>query len=185
MKTALLIVDMQHDFLSPECELYLPGAELIVPAIQKLAAAARKKGWPVIYVVREHDKSGEDIEKFRLPIFARKPFCVGGTKGAETVEEIAPEPGDIVVGKTRFSGFFGTKLDLILRRMEIKRLIISGAQYPNCIRSTAVDGIGLDYDVAICPDATWGATPEVIAANIYDMRNMGIAFPSLAELTSE
>lgn len=183
--TALLIIDMQHDFISPDSLLCMKDVRRIIPGIQGLIALARKKDWPVIHVIREHDPTGVDIEKFRLSFFARKPFCIEGTKGSEVAKEIRPEAGDIIVAKTRFSGFLGTKLDLILRRLGIKRLIICGAQYPNCIRATAVDGIGLDYDVAICPDATWGSSQEVIDANIYDMRNMGIAFPTLDELVDE
>lgn len=182
--TALLIIDMQNDFILPEGPLYLKGAQKIVPAIRELMDIAHKKGWQVIHVTRQHDAGGADIEKFRLPLFAKMPFCVTGTKGAEEVDTLRPDPNDIVVGKTRFSGFFATKLDMILRRLAIKRLILCGAQYPNCIRSTAVDAIGHDYDVAVCPEATWGATPEIIAANILDMRNMGIEFPSLAEIAA-
>lgn len=184
-KTALLIIDMQNDFLSPESRLFLDGCAAIIPAVKELAQAARKKGWPVIYVIREHLAGSEDIEKFRLPLFAQRPFCLTGSWGAEPVAALLPEKDDIIVGKTRFSGFFATKLDLVLRRLNIGRIVIAGAQYPNCIRATAVDGISLDYDVAICPEATWGATPEIVEANIEDMRKMGIAFPSLAALVAE
>lgn len=182
--TALLIIDMQHDFISPDSPLCMKDVRKIIPGIQDLIAHARKKDWPIIYVIREHDPTGADIEKFRLGYFREYPFCIEGTKGADAAEEIKPQKGDIIVGKTRFSGFFATKLDLILRRLGIKKLVLCGAQYPNCIRSTAVDGIALDYDVAICPEATWGASQAVVDANIYDMKNMGIAFPTLSELRS-
>lgn len=185
MKTALLIIDMQNDFLSPDSPRCMADVRRVIPAIVKLATMARKKGWSVIHVVRQHDSSGCDIEKFRLNLFESNPFLVEGTWGAGEVEELTPEPGDIVIGKTRFSAFMGTKLDLILRRLEIERLVICGAQYPNCIRATAVDGLSFDYDVAICPEATWGASQDVIDANIHDMRNMGIAFPSLGEIAAE
>ncbi len=184
-ETALVIIDMQHDFISLESPLCMREVSKIIPGIKALIAEARKKGWPVIYVIREHDPSGADIEKFRLKYFEKYPFCITGEKGAEVAEDIRPEKGDIVIGKTRFSGFFGTKLDLVLRRLGIRRLLLCGAQYPNCIRATAVDGIGLDYDVEICPDATWGASQEVIDANIYDMRNMGIKFPGIEEIAAE
>lgn len=183
--TALLIIDMQHDFISPKSPLCMKDVRKIIPGIQALIAQARKKGWPVIHVIREHDPSGADIEKFRLQYFEKYPFCITGEKGAEVAEEIRPEKGDIIIGKTRFSGFFATRLDLVLRRLGIRRLMLCGAQYPNCIRATAVDGIGLDYDVEICPDATWGASQEVIDANVYDMRNMGIKFPTLKEIEAE
>lgn len=174
--SALLVVDMQNDFYLPDSPFHM-GDQLksVVPSIRKLIDGARQKGCPIFYIVRGHDKHGTDIEKFRIGIFEKtKGFTITGTEGAKVIEELAPLPEDYIVEKARFSAFFATKLDLLLRRLGIKQLIISGMQYPNCIRSTAVDGISLDYDVIICTDATWGASDAVVKANIFDMENMGI-----------
>ena len=73
-ETALVIIDMQHDFISLESPLCMREVSKIIPGIKALIAEARKKGWPVIYVIREHDPSGADIEKFRLKYFEKYPF---------------------------------------------------------------------------------------------------------------
>lgn len=181
-KTALLIVDMQNDFLLPEAPYHVDGMG-IVPAVAKLIAGGRAKGWSIIYIVRAHLPGGEDTEKFRQHMFSDgRGFVVEGSRGARIIDAIKPGPEDIVIQKVRFSAFMATKLDLVLRRLGVSSLVICGLQYPNCIRATAVDGMSLDYDVQICRDATWGATPEVVAANIHDLENMGIPCRSLEDI---
>jgi nicotinamidase-related amidase len=88
------------------------------------------------------------------------------------------------VVKTRFSGFFKTELHEFLQRLDIKRLVLAGTQYPNCIRATAIDAISLDYETVICTDACSATSPEVAAANIYDLEHMGIDCVSLGAIIS-
>lgn len=181
--TALIVMDMQKDFLMPGALYYVSGPRDVVPSICNLIKKGRERGWHIIYIVRGHDASGADVEKFRMDLFNSGPgFTVSGTEGAGVLEEIAPTRQDIVIEKVRFSGFFATKLDLVLRRLAIDTIMLCGAQYPNCIRATAVDGISLDYTVVVCTDATWGSSPEVVAANISDMKNMGIKCLSTEEI---
>ena len=80
----------------------------------------------------------------------------------------------IKIPKQRFSAFFQTDLDLVLRGLGVKKVFVTGTQYPNCIRSTAVDSMGLDYDTTVVTDCCSAATEEVANANIFDIRNMGI-----------
>lgn len=61
-------------------------------------------------------------------------ICVPGTKGAEIVDELTPLPNETILRKLRFSAFFQTELDMILRRLKIDTLLIAGTQYPNCVR---------------------------------------------------
>lgn len=177
-KTALIIIDMQNDFMK-----MVAGALATVPRIKKLVAFSRQKGWTVIHLKRSHARSGVDAEKFRLPLFREGAgVCVEGTPGAEIVEELAPQPEDIVVIKTRFSGFLGTNLDMLLKRMGVERLIICGTQYPNCVRATATDAMCLDYDTVVCSDCSSAASEEVAKANIYDLEHMGIQCLSLEQV---
>lgn len=78
--------------------------------------------------------------------------------------------------------FFGTDLDIVLRGLEVKNVYVTGTQYPNCIRSTAVDSMGLDYNTTVVTDCCSAATAEVAAANIFDLRNMGIPCVSSEEI---
>lgn len=172
---AIIVVDMQNDFVLPGAQMRVMGAYDTIPAIQKFLEFGRSKRWAIIYAYRVHRPTGVDAELFRKHFFLEgKPFCIPGTKGAEVVEAIAPKPGDIEITKHRFSAFFGTDLDIVLRGLGAKNLYIVGTQYPNCIRSTAVDAMGYDYNATVVTDCCSAATDEVAKANVYDIRNMGI-----------
>ncbi len=174
-ENVILVVDMENDWVLPDSPMRVAGAYATLPAIKKFLDYGRANDWAVIYIYRIHRISGVDAELFRRHFFEEgKPFCIAGTKGAEIPEEIAPQPGDIKVTKQRFSAFFGTDLDLILRGLGAKNVYITGTQYPNCIRATAVDSMGLDYNTTVVTDCCSAASEEVAKANIFDIRNMGI-----------
>lgn len=182
--TALLVIDMQNDFLLPGRPLYVDGAMPTVPQIKKLLDYARSNAWTVIHVIREHDINGNNVDKPRRYLFenGREGYCVAGTEGAQIIEELQPQDDEIIIKKTRNSAFFGTNLDSVLRRLEIKNVIISGTQYPNCIRGTAADAMSYDYDVTVVTDCCSAKTLEIASANITDMKNTGIECISLEEL---
>ena len=183
MNTALVIIDMQNDFVLPDAPLCVAGAQATIPAIKSLLDIARDKGWPVVHVVREHRRDGSDVEKGRAALFTSGPgVCVPGTYGARIVEELTPLPEEIILRKRRFSAFFQTELDMILRRLGVTTLLITGTQYPNCVRGAAVDAMSLDYRAIVVTDACSAQTDDVAAANIRDIRNMGIECLPLAEL---
>lgn len=174
-ENVILVVDMENDFVLPDSPMKVNGAYETLPAIKKFLDYGRANDWAVIYLYRIHRISGVDAELFRRHFFEEgHPFCIAGTKGAAIPDEIAPKPGDISVTKQRFSGFFGTDLDIILRGLGAKNIYVTGTQYPNCIRATAVDAMGLDYNTTVVTDCCSAASKEVADANIYDIRNMGI-----------
>jgi nicotinamidase-related amidase len=182
---ALLIVDMQNDFVLPDAPAAVAGARETMPAIAALAEHARKRSWPVIHVVREHRPDGSDVEYTRRELFQNGGgICVAGTPGARIVAELTPRSGDYVLTKQRFSAFLGTELDFLLRRLRVETLVVAGTQYPNCIRATAVDALGRDYRVIVVSDACSAQTERVAANNIEDMRNMGIACMAFQELSN-
>lgn len=175
-ENVILVVDMQNDWVLPSSPQHVAGAYATLPAISKFLDYGRANDWAVIYVYRIHRPSGIDAELFRRHFFEEgKPFCIAGTPGAAIPDAIAPKEGDIKITKQRFSAFFGTDLDIILRGLGAKNVYVTGTQYPNCIRSTAVDAMGLDYNTTVVTDCCSAATDEVAEANIYDIRNMGIA----------
>lgn len=174
-ENAILVIDMENDFVLPGAPHQVAGAYETLPAIKKFLDYGRANDWAVIYIYRIHRISGIDAELFRRHFFEEgQPFCIEGTPGAAIPEEIAPKKGDIKVTKQRFSAFFGTDLDIILRGLGVKNVYLTGTQYPNCVRSTAVDSMGLDYLTTVVTDCCSAATEEVAKANIYDMQNMGI-----------
>lgn len=183
MRPALLIIDMQNDFVLPDAPLCVRGAAPTVPVIRRLLMQAREASIPVCHIVRCHNRDGSDVEKMRQPLFTDGPgVCVPGSDGARIVPALLPLANEYIIFKRRFSAFFHTELDLLLRRLGVDSLILAGTQYPNCIRSTAVDGMSLDYDVTVVTDACSAQTPDVAAANIRDMQNMGITCLPLRDL---
>ena len=174
MKTALMIMDMQKDFVGPKASLRVKGGKEIVPRIEKALEASRKAGLPIFHIMRQHRADGSDVEKFRYEMFKKTPYAVEKTEGAEMIEELAPKDGETVLPKTRFSAFFHTNLDAILRRRGVGKIVLVGIQSPNCIRATAVDALALDYDVVLLTDAIGSKTKEIHDANMRDMGNMGM-----------
>ena len=173
--SAILVVDMLNDFVLPGAPMRVEGALATVPAIARFLAYGRENQWAVIYVNREHRASGIDAEMTRRHFFEEgQPFCVPGTPGAQVVDALAPAPEDIIVTKQRFSAFVGTDLDMVLRGLGVSTVFVTGTQYPNCIRATAVDAMGLDYLTIVCTDCCSSATPAVAEANVYDLTMMGI-----------
>ncbi len=101
-------------------------------------------------------------------------YAVPNTIGCEIVKELTPLKNEYRIIKNRFSGFMNTELDLMLRRLQIVNIIITGTQFPNCIRATAFDATALGYDVTVITDATSAATEEIAISNIIDLENIGI-----------
>lgn len=141
-----------------------------------------KYGTMSLQVVREHDALGRDVELFRRNLYVTDKVgpTVKGHEGAALVEGLEIHEEDYKLVKTRMSAFFATNLDSVLRTSGIDSLVIVGVQTPNCIRQTVFDAVALDYpSVTVIVDATAAKTTEVHAANIFDMKNIGVATPTL------
>lgn len=177
-KTALLVIDMQNDVLK---KFVNAGAD-VVPKVQQLLKQCRKKGMPIIFLIRVHRDNGVDVERFRLQLFKEKPFLIEGTKGVDIIDELKPRFSEYIVNKKRFSGFFQSDLLMILTRLRIQSLLICGVQTPNCIRATVTDALGYDYNVTVLEDATAAQTDEIHQANLFDMKNMGVQIKTVKAL---
>ncbi len=181
---ALLVIDMQRDFCDEGSPLCVAGAMDCLPQVEDAVRHARSRNIPVVWIVREHHATGCDVERFRRGLYSggRGP-CTRGTPGAELVHPLEISPGDHKIIKTRFSGFHHTNLAHLLREgLGVDRVVLAGVQSPNCIRATAMDAVALDFpSVVVLSDATASATPEVQAANMHDLRNMGCTVIDVAE----
>ncbi len=184
---AIIVIDMQNDFVKPGAVLCVDGALKTVPNINELITYGRSKNWKVVWIMRAHEPAGVDVDAPRVPLFVDgKPgYCVPGTEGYELVDGLKPEDGDFIVQKYRNSAFFATQLDLMLRRMGVKTVVLAGTQYPNCVRGTANDAMSLDYETVVDTDACSAKTDAVAEANIYDMKNMGIKCLTLSEIKAK
>ena len=166
---AMVLVDMQNDFMNAERPHVLYGLSdpmpeekrlNIVENTQKLSAAMRERGWPVVYVrvVRRQDNSDDVHSRTHRRARTLPPgvtHCAIGTWGAEMVDELTPGQDDYVVEKKGGSGFGYTPLHRILRNLNAQRLIMTGGAVTGCVWATALDGVALGYDITVIADATY------------------------------
>jgi len=143
VRRALVVVDMIEDFVREGGALYCgPSMARIVPVIQRELDRARSSGEPVVYLKDDH--LPDDAEFAQFP-----PHAIAGTMGAEIVPEVAPRDGDIVIPKRRYSGFFGTDLDITLRERGVDTLRLVGDCTNICVLYTAADARNLGYTVEV------------------------------------
>ncbi|KAK3005544.1 hypothetical protein RJ639_015969 [Escallonia herrerae] len=170
-KTALLVIDMQKDFILPEGAMRVDGGQAIVPNVITTVETARRRG---ILVVREHDPLGRDVELFRKHLYSDgkpKPTSKGSV-GAQLADGLVIAEEDYKLVKTRFSAFFATHLHSFLQGSGINSLVVIGVQTPNCIRQTVFDAVACDYQsVSVIVDATAAATPDVHAVRLGVINN--------------
>ncbi|HEU5298814.1 MAG TPA: isochorismatase family cysteine hydrolase [bacterium] len=150
--TALIVVDMQNDFVKPGGALVVPGAAETIPAIQRLLGLARGHGLAVFFTQDTHEPG--DIE---FPIWGE--HVLRGSWGWRLVDEITPRPGERVVEKLRYDGFFGTSLDHELRLRGIATVIICGTVANICVLHTAGSAALRGYGVILPVDAVSAITP--------------------------
>lgn len=174
---ALIIIDMQLGFIDPVSALCVPGAAQTVPACARALEHARTVGMPVFHLIRDYAVDGSDVEVTRHALWEQgdKPLSAvcSPAAAAQEPEPLTPQKGDRIITKPRFSAFFQTKLDLVLRRLGVQTVVLIGTTTPNCIRTSCYDALSLDYNVVILEDCTSSRTPAVQAANIEDMRHIG------------
>lgn len=140
---ALLIIDMLNDFVKPDGALYCgKKAEEIISEIAKLKKEFKEQGYPVIYLCDAHEPEDEEFSAF-------PPHCIKGTKGAQVVEELSPDSTDLVIYKTRFSGFYRTNLEAILRSLGIKELYLTGVCTSICVMDTAADAFYRGFKIKV------------------------------------
>jgi nicotinamidase-related amidase len=155
-KPALLIIDMQHDFVDPDGPIPCQGAPEIVPNIRRLIEAAHNTGVPCIYTKELHRPQKVD---FGRELDGDEPVhCLDGTRGAEIVEELTPQEQDYVIPKRRYSGFFGTDLQILLKGIGVDTLFITGAATDICVYLTAMDAHQYDFKVRIPQDCVAGSS---------------------------
>jgi nicotinamidase-related amidase len=145
-KPAILVVDMLNDFVygALTCE----RGKAIVSSTAQLLDAARKAGVPVIFCNDAHRK-GIDRE---LIIWG--DHAIAGTPGAEVIPELNLNENDYVVPKRRYSGFFQTDLDILLKELGVQTVVMTGLHTHMCVRHTSADAYSLGYDVVVAKEAT-------------------------------
>ncbi|MGA2303257.1 MAG: isochorismatase family cysteine hydrolase [Acidimicrobiales bacterium] len=146
MRTALVVVDMLNDFV--DGVLGNPAAKEIIGPIASLAEQARaNEDWRVVYANDAHQLSDVELRVF-------PPHAMAGTHGGSVIDELRPEPGDLVIGKRFYSAFTDTDLESVLRSHKVGRLVIVGQHTDCCVRHTCYDAFIRAHELVVCPDAT-------------------------------
>lgn len=155
-KCALIVVDMENDFVAAGAPMETPAGRAMLPNLKRAINFCRDVGARVIYTTHVHRRDGCDAGMFATlwPPIGAKAGLVDGTKGIEIYDEIAPRPGEIVVKKHRYSAFYNTDMEIILRGWGTDTVVITGVTTENCCHATARDALFRDYKVVFLSDAT-------------------------------
>jgi nicotinamidase-related amidase len=158
-RTALIVVDMQNDFVKEGGTLVVPGAEETIPEIQNLLTLAREAGIKVIFTQDTHDEGDPEWEIW--PEHVRK-----GSWGWRIVDELQPLEGELVIRKVRYDAFYGTHLDHCLRVWGVDTLVICGTVANICVHYTAASAALRWFKVIIPKDATSALDPFDLEASL-------------------
>ncbi len=175
-RTAALVVDMQNDFAAKAGMFDRAGIDISITrsAIEpttRVLASVRRAGIPVVYLKHGHRPDLSDLGAADSPHRLKHlPMAVGAavtapdgresrvlirdTWNTDILDELKPETGDTVIYKTRYSGFYGTDLDSVLRARDVKWLIVTGATTSVCVESTVRDAMFRDYRCILLADCT-------------------------------
>ena len=197
--SAVVVVDMQNAFVSKNGMLDIAGADLsgappVVNIVGKILTAARRHGLPIVYLQMGYkadlsDSGGPQSPNWHKELGIRLMKCRPELKGTlvtegtwdfAIVDELAPKPNDIVIVKTRYSGFARTALDAELQARGVRYLFFTGIATNVCVESTLRDAFFLDYWPILITDATMAAgPPSMQEATLFNIENyFGWTIPS-------
>lgn len=151
-RTALLVIDMQNDFVKPGGSLLVPDAEATVPAIRGLLELARVSRMRIVYSQDTHCRGDPEWEVW-------PEHCREGSWGWQIVAELAPAAEDTVLRKVRDDAFYSTPLDHLLRRWSVETLVICGTVANMSVQHTAASAALRSYAVVIPRDAISALEP--------------------------
>jgi len=185
-RSALLVVDVQHDFIHPEgwaARHGSPSLRQVIPPINRLIAAARAAGVTVVYILMEHGPA-LDLPNYRARYVARGMdgdiLCAAGTWGACLDGEVtSPAAGDLTIVRHSYDAFEGTSLHEQLRRRGVESVVGTGVVTNLCVQTTIQHAFALGYYVVVAEDATATPDPTVQTVTLTNFRQyFGPVVPS-------
>ena len=181
--TALLVIDMQHDFMTPGGWADAMGLDLsllapTVPVIAALLDSFRAVGAPVIFTREGHRPDLADCPPHKRGRFAPRigdtgpmgRYMVTGEPGNDIIPELAPREGELVIDKPGAGSFYATLLDHLLRLRKITHLVVTGVTTDVCVHTTIREGNDRGYECLLVEDGTASYQPEFTDAVIAMMR---------------
>ncbi len=176
-KAALLVVDMQKFFLDPSSPTFTQGGIAILTTIKQLIQSFRNANRPVIYTCHTHHP---DLIDAGIMGWWWEGMCLEGSAESKIHSELAPSPNEKIVSKHRYSAFYNTDLEIILRNLNIEDLVICGVMTNLCCESTARDAYYRDYRVFFLADATGSINEEMHLASLLNLA-FGFAYITVAK----
>ena len=171
-RAALLIIDFQADVFDGGA-LQIVGAEAVLPKAKQVLAAARKIGLPIIHTQEVHRK--EMVDFGRELDGAEPVHCLETWAGTDFHPELYPRNGEYAIAKRRYSSFFGTDLEILLKGLNIDTLIVMGVMTNVCVHYTVADAHQKDYRFYViedcCAGSDWQAHEAALKAIKYLQRN--------------
>jgi nicotinamidase-related amidase len=164
----LLVIDMLNDFFQSG-----PLAEkrsALVSSINELVAVFRSRGWPVVWVRQEFAPDLSDA--FLAMRDHNRPITIAGTDGCQILSDLDYHDRDPVITKKRYSAFFGTNLDELLKSLKPDSVVITGTNTHACVRTSAIDAYQRDYRVVIAADAVASYDEEHHQVTLRYLRNV-------------
>ena len=165
-KAVLLVVDMQYFFLDPASPTFTCGGLAILPNLKKVIQVFRQAGRPVIFSRHVHHPDGLDAG---IMGWWWEGMCLEGSPESEIHEDISPLPNEKVIFKHRYSAFYNTDLDTILRTLKVEDIVIAGIMTNMCCESTTRDAYYRDYRVFFLADGTGSITEEMHLASLLNL----------------
>jgi ureidoacrylate peracid hydrolase len=187
-KSAVVVVDMQNSFASKKGMLDLAGVDIsgapaVVRAVSEVLDAARRADVPIVFLKMGYRPDLSDgggpaspnwHKELGIRMMNRQPELKGtlvtiGSWDFDIVDELKPRPQDLVIVKTRYSGFARTPLDDELRKRGITHLFFAGIATNVCVESTLRDAFFLDYWPILIADAAMGSDPRMHEATLHNV----------------
>ncbi|MCW5715166.1 MAG: cysteine hydrolase [Bauldia sp.] len=187
-KTALIVIDMQRDFIEPggfgeSLGNNVALLQAIVPTVGKLIAGFRAAGVPVIHTMECHKPDLSDCPPSKrergspsLRIGDEGPMgrlLITGEPGTAIIDALAPLESEIVIEKPGKGAFYATELGDILRKLGTKQLVFAGVTTEVCVQTTMREANDRGFDVVLAVDATESYFPEFKAATVAMVRAQG------------
>ncbi len=171
-KAALLVIDMQRFFLDPNSPTFTCGGVAIIQNLKRLINAFRNAGRPVIFTKHVHHPDRIDAG---IMGWWWEGMCIEGSEESNICDDLQPLKNEKVVLKHRYSSFYNTDLETILRCLAIEDLVISGIMTNMCCESTTRDAYYRDYRIFFLADGTGSICEEMHLASLLNLA-FGFAF---------
>jgi nicotinamidase-related amidase len=198
--SALITIDTQNDFTLDNAPARIAGTKEVIPNIARLLKSYRKKGLPIIHVVRLYLPDGSNAELCRRQVIEDgKKIVAPESEGAELVDELKPDSSiklnanellagelqqiggnEFIMYKPKWGAFYRTRLEEFLKKLELDTLIFSGCNYPNCPRTSIYEASERDFRVALVKDAVSQLYPK----DEEEMENIGVCLLKTNEIES-